>query len=58
MKTQSVSFRHACEILMNYAGMDLDESNVVGRSTELYPTIQAGKTYHSAISSQTLSLYH
>jgi len=33
MKTQSVSFRHACEILMNDAGMDLDEGNVVGRST-------------------------
>ena len=33
MKTQSVSFRHACEILMNDASMDLDEGNVVGRSS-------------------------
>ena len=33
MKTQSVSFRHACEILMNDAGMELDEGNVVKRST-------------------------
>ena len=28
MKTQGVSFRHACEVLMNDAGMDLDNKTI------------------------------
>jgi len=30
MKTQGVSFRHACEVLMNDAGMNLEVTNGVG----------------------------
>ena len=44
MKTQSVSFRHACEILINDAGMELDEGSVDKRSTtpKLMSPLSAG----------------
>ena len=58
MKTQGVSFRHACEVLMNDAGMSLD-ANAAKKSTtpKLVSPLAAG-TDNQTILNQVIDYYH
>ncbi len=58
MKTQGLSFRHACEVLMNDAGMSLD-ANAVKKSTtpKLASPLTAGAD-NQTILNQVIDYYH
>jgi len=58
MKTQGLSFRHACEILMNDAGMSLDASSVKKNTTPKLASPLTANTDNQTILNQVIDYYH
>ncbi len=59
MKTQGVSFRHACEILINDAGMQLDDAGVTKRNSvpKLASPLSLGAD-DQLVLNQVINYYH
>lgn len=58
MKTQGVSFRHACEVLMNDAGISLDAKVIGVNSKPKLANPLTAKTDNQTILNQSINYYH